>query len=86
MFWFGVLCLLNVQQRCFKENRKGSRTKRIGVVLTGLVWHGCPVLKFQIVFRPICHAPGRLGMMQAASGQAVITPGYRCAYIPGFPL
>lgn len=39
--------------------------------------HSCPIRSFEIL-HPICHAPRMVGMIQAASGKAVITPRYRC--------
>ena len=74
MFWFDILFLLNVQQRCFKEINRGAPVN--GVVYTAPARHSRSVLKLLIALRPICHGPGRWVMLRAAPGEAVITPGF----------
>ena len=63
-----------MQQRCFKEISKGAPVN--GVVCADPARHSRSVLKLLIALRPICHGPGRWVMLRAASGKAVITPGF----------
>ena len=48
----------------------------IGAIYADPACHSRYVLKLLIALRPICHGPGRWVMLRAASGKAVITPGF----------
>ena len=66
-----------------QENRD-SRAGIVWAVITyGALRRGCPVPAFLVVItRRICHAPPAMGVLQAASGKAVITPQRRVKRAP----